>query len=80
MTTEWYVCARVEFDVYMDDATEWYVCARVEFDVYMDDATSAKDAEHFRHVASFREALIENTLKCPCLNRSSRVAPQIRCA
>ena len=44
----------------------------------MDDAPSAKDAEHFRLVASSREGLIENTLMCPCLNRSSRRTPQIR--
>ena len=33
-----------------------------------------------RHVPSSREVLIENTLNCPCLNMSSRVTPEIRCA
>ena len=34
----------------------------------MGEAPSAKDAEHFCHVAPSREVLIENTLKCPLLN------------
>ena len=56
-------------------------CARVDFEMDMDDAPSAKDADHFRHVASSREVLIENTLKCSRLNyRISRGTPQIRCA
>ena len=47
----------------------------------MDDGPSAKDAEHFRYIASSREIIIENTFKCPCLNsRSSRGTPQIKCA
>ena len=32
------------------------------------------------HVPSSRDVLIENTLKCPCLNRSSRGTPKIKCA
>ena len=31
-----------------------------------------------RHVPSSREVLIENALKCPCLNRMSRGTPQTR--
>ena len=53
-------------------------------DVFVDDALSAKDARYFRspcpiiQISSY--TYIENTLKCPCLNRSSRGTPQIRCA
>ena len=46
----------------------------------MDEAPSEKDAEHFRHVASPREGLIENTPKSPCLNRSYWGTSQMRCA
>ena len=30
------------------------------------------DSEHFRHIATSRALLKENTFKCPCLNKSSR--------